>query len=160
MEFLDDVSGGTFYRYWRVLIEDRTNGNGPTAIQMGYAYVGDYLTFTTTNLARGFDKGLVDPSTVQQTDSGREYFNKRCPYHVFGNLQVQLPLRAEKDAWEQFVNDHGRVEPFFMSIDPGLKISTDLVDLTMFVNFQTLPTSGHVYLDRFNIQNFSVREVV
>lgn len=148
------------YKYVRIKFNDRTNSNGPTAVSASYLYVGNYLTFTTTNIARGFQKQLVDPSDIQETQSGRRYFNQRTLYERFNNLQIQLPERSERLTFQQFVYDFGLTNPFFISIDPGLKISDELVELTKFVYFDPLPTIDHVFLDRYNIQGFSVREVV
>jgi len=159
LEFFDAISD-TAYRYWRVLIQDKTNGNGPQSIAMGYLYLGDYLSFTSTNVARGFSKNIVDPSTVQATPSGRRYFNKRSPYNQLSGLQIQLPNRAERLAFEQFSYDHGVTDPFFISLDPGSRISDELHELTYFVNFESLPNFGHRFIDYYDIQPFTVREVV
>ena len=157
MKFLDD---GTNYKYWRIEINDRTNPGGPSVVSASYLYVGNYLTFTSTNVARGFSKALVDPSDIQESQSGRRFFNRRTLYETWSNLGIQLPERSDRLAFEQFVYDYGLTNPFFFSIDPGLAISDDLVELTKFVYFDPLPTIDHVFLDRFNIQGFSVREVV
>ena len=158
--YLKFLSEGTQYKYWRIEINDRTNPSGPSAVSACYLYVGNYLTFTTTNVARGFSKQLVDPSDIQEAQSGRRFFNQRTLYETWNNLSIQLPERSERLAFEQFVYDFGLTNPFFFSIDPGLAISDDLVELTKFVYFDPLPSIDHQFLDRFNIQGFSVREVV
>lgn len=156
--YLHFTAEAQFYRYCRILIEDRTNSVG--SISMGYLYVGDYISFTSTNIARGFSKSLTDPSTIQATPSGRRYFNKRTPYNNLNNLQIQLPKRDERLTFEQFVYDHGLAEPFFISLDPQTSISNALSELTFFVNFSALPNLGHRFVDYYDIQPFSVREVV
>ena len=157
LKFIDE---GTTYKYWRIEINDRTNATGPSVVSASYLYLGNYLTFTSTNVARGFSKSLVDPSDIQESQSGRRYFNRRTLYETWSGLSIQLPERSERLAFEQFVYDFGLTSPFFFSIDPGLAISYELVEMTKFVYFDPLPTIDHVFLDRFNIQGFSVREVV
>ena len=158
--YLTFIDSGTEYKYWRIEIIDKANANGPAAVSSSYLYVGNYLTFTTSNVAQGFSKQIIDPSDVQESQSGRRFFNRRNKYEIFNNLQIQLPERSERLAFEQFVYDFGLTNPFFISLDPGLFISDDLVELTRFVYFDPLPTIDHVFLDRYNIQGFSVREVV
>jgi len=159
LQFFDAIAD-TNYRYWRILIQDETNGNGPTSVSMGYLYLGTYITFVTTNIARGFDKELIDPSSIQETNTGRRFFNKRNIYNALNNLQIQLPCRAERLEFEQFVYDFGLAEPFFISLDPGTNISDALSELTYLVNFSSLPNFGHRFVDLYDIQPFSVREVV
>jgi hypothetical protein len=157
--FLDDIDD-TNYRYWRITIEDPTNGNGPNSIAIGYVYLGDYITFASTNLAIGFGKQLIDTSSQSESESGRQFFNKRSPYNTLSGLQIMLPTRSERLTFEQFVYDFGISDPFFISLDPGTCISDDLYELTYFVNFSEIPSIDHKFLDYYDIQSFSVREVV
>lgn len=157
LTFMDDVD---VYKNYRVKIEDRTNPAGPSAVCASYLYIGDYLTFTSSNIARGFSKSLVDTSEIQQARSGRTFFKQRTKYYEWTGLEIQLPTRAERKAFEQFVYDYGLTNPFFMSLDPGNCISDELVEMTRFVYFTDLPECSHQFLDRFNLTGFSVREVV
>jgi hypothetical protein len=157
MTFFDD---GTQYKFARLKITDRTNANGPAVVSGSYLYVGDYLTFTSTNISRGFTDTIVDPTERQESQSGRLFFKERRKYFAASGIQIQLPTQAEKNDFKQFVYDYGINNPFFLSIDPGLSISSELVEFTRFVYFDSLPNFNHVFIDRFNIAAFSVREVV
>ena len=158
--YFDFLADGSNYRFARIEFQDRTNPNGPGAINASYVYVGDFIDFSTTNIASGFQKQTNDPSNVQTAQSGRRFFNTRNRFTSFNNIAIQLPSRADRLTFEQFVHDFGLSNPFFISIDPGTMISDDLAELTKFVNFDGLPTLNHVFVDYYNIQEFSVREVV
>ncbi len=156
LAFLDDTSTAT-YRFWRIQIIDRLNYLGPEGISLAYAYIGDDITMTTSNMSTGFSKELVDPTNVLQSESGALFFETRPRYLSFSNAQVQLLSGQEKRDLEQLFYELGKRTPFIVSIDPNLEVSESLEELTRFVVMVTNPTFDHVIRDYYNI-NFEMRE--
>lgn len=156
LKFIDTINTAS-YRFWRIKIVDRLNYLGPEGIKIAYAYIGDHVTMTTSNIAIGFRKELNDPSNVLQSENGALFFETRPRYLSFSNAQVQLLSGAEQRTLEQAFYDLGKREPFFVSIDPDVAVSGELGDLTRFVVMTNNPTFDHVIRDYYNI-NFDMRE--
>lgn len=152
-----DTENTASYRFWRVQIVDRLNYLGPEGIKIAYIYVGDHVSMTTSNIATGFRKELVDPSNVLQSENGALFFETRPRYLSFSNAQVQLLSGSEQRELEQLFYDLGKREPFFVSIDPDLEVSATLGELTRFVVMTNNPTFDHVIRNYYNI-NFDMRE--
>ena len=156
LKFIDEDNTAS-YRFWRVTIVDRLNYLGPEGIKIAYIYLGDHVSMTTSNIATGFRKELVDPSNVLQSESGALFFETRPRYLSISNAQVQLLSGAEQRELEQLFYDLGKREPFFVSIDPSLAVSVNLDQLTRFMVMTNNPTLDHVLRDYYNI-NFEMRE--
>jgi hypothetical protein len=160
MTCFDTETVDTAYRYWWYEFIDRRNPGGPEAIRGSYFYLGDSISFTGTNIAQGMTKRVVDPTILRRSQSNRRYFNIKTRHNVFDDLQIQLPTKDDRTAFEQFVYDFGVFKPFFIAIDPGLAISDELQELTLFGYFDTLPDIDHQFLKFWNIVGFTVRESV
>jgi len=156
LKFIDAINEAS-YRYWRIEFIDRLNYLGPEGIKIAYAYIGDHITMTESNIATGISKELSDPSNVLQSESGALFFEVRPRYLSISSAQIQLLSGAEKRAIEQMFYDLGVRTPFFISIDPGLQVTASLEELTRFVVFARPPTFEHVIRDYYNI-NFEMRE--
>jgi hypothetical protein len=156
MRFLDDIND-VAYRFWRVLIVDRLNPLGPSGLEFGFVYVGDYRTMTTTNIQVGFTRSPVDPSTVQQSEGGALFVEKRPRYLTISSATIALLSGTEYDEMDQLFFDLGVREPFFVSVDPTLQISRQLPDLTRFMIMTKPPEMQHVIRDYYNV-SFSMRE--
>lgn len=156
MKFIDEDNTAT-YRYWRLKIVDRMNFLGPQGMSLAYAYVGDHTTITTSNIATGFSKELVDPSNTLQSENGALFFEVRPRYLSVSGAEVQLLNGAEQRELEQAFYELGRRMPFFVSIDPGTEVSDTLDELTRFMVMTKNPTLQHVIRDYYNIQ-FEMRE--
>jgi hypothetical protein len=155
MSFFDDSS--SVYRYWRIEIIDRENTLGPTGLYFSYAYLGDHLTLANTNIASGFSKSYTDPSNTVQSESGAIYIEERPRYLEYSSSEIQLITDDDRDNLEQFFYDVGIRTPFFVSLDPGLEVSTNLPDNTRLMIMTESPQFSHVYRGYYNV-SFSMRE--
>ena len=156
MKVLDaDVT--TSYAYWRILITDRRNTLGPTGLSFGYIYLGDHVSMTSTNLAIGFSKKLVDPSNVSSSENGALFFEERPRYLEISNSGIPMLNGTDADEIEQLFYDIGIRTPFLFSIDPDEEISRNLSDLTRLMIMTTSPDFSHVIRDYYNV-NFEMRE--
>lgn len=153
--FFDSTSSD--YRYWRVVVQDRLNTLGPTGITIAYAYIGDHVTVTNTNIASGITRSLNDPSNTLQSENGALFVETKARYASYSSCQIQLITGNEKRAIEQFFYDVGVRTPFFISFDPGLNITSSLAELTNWVVMTQAPTFVQVFAAYFNI-SFSMRE--
>lgn len=158
LTFLDTIND-TSYRYWRFYFQDKLNPLGPEGFSFGYIYLGDYLTFDDRNVFNGFQKQIVDPSTVQETESGVMYFSNKKRYAVLSGNTIGFLDKSQRDLMEQFFYDYGRTTPFFVSFDPTLCWTNNASDYTKFVVFQDNPTFTHVIFDKFNI-SINFKEVL
>lgn len=157
-EWLDSQSDTT-YRYACFEIIDRTNPLGPTGLKIGRLWLGDYTTVTTTNVATGFSKTLVDPSEVAESIGGGRYFNRRTKYRTFKNLSMQNMDADERRTIEQLFSDIGRDQSFFVSIDPYLSYSDDFQEFTFYANFEGEPQLKHLIRDIYTM-DFELREAL
>ena len=64
----------TTSRYWRIEIDDQSNGDG--YVQVGRLFIGDGWT-PETNYDYGASEGFADDSQVEQAQGGTEYFDTR-----------------------------------------------------------------------------------
>ena len=122
-------------------------------------YVGGFVQLDDTNIARGFTKAIQDPSNASTSESGHRYFDTRQKYWTFSQCAIQNMPDSERLVLEQFFFDVGISEPFFISIDPELNISSDISDYTKYVHFARPPVFNHLFTTYYNV-NFELREAV
>lgn len=156
-QFMDAVADSS-YRYIRIYIEDKQNPLGPTGLKISQLYVGDYLSFTSRNIKTGFKKQIIDPTTRSVSYSGASYFDERAKYIEITGNTLPFLLRADRDSFEEFFNLFGVSNPFFVSLDPTLCITSDLNDFTKYVVFKSSPASVNIIAEYFNV-TFDVMEV-
>jgi hypothetical protein len=157
-DFLDSNTDIT-YRYACLEIVDRLNPFGPTGLKIGRIYLGDYVTFTTSNVAKGMDKSTIDNTEVSKTLSGVNYYNTRTKLRSYSSNEIQNPSAAERRIFEQMFEDLGIATSLFVSFDPYQNISTTTNEMSFYCNFTAAPKLTHVIRDYFNI-NFSVEEAL
>jgi hypothetical protein len=157
-QFFDEIADSGF-RFWRFYFEDKYNTNGPEGFSLSYIYLGDYTTLTSTNIQRGLNKTIVDPSLQTESESGAIYFDKKTKFVRFQNGIIALLETSARDELEQLFFDFGTTTPFFISIDPRNCISSTLPDFTKYVVFEAAPVSTHVKGQYFNM-TMSFREVL
>lgn len=157
-KFLDDLSN-TSYRYWRLEIVDKFNPAGPLGFKFGYFYLGDYLTLTQRNVAKGFTKTFDDSSTVLTSERGAKFFQKGVKTTKFEQLEIAYMNAADRQALEQALYDLGTTTPFFVSFDPTLLVSADLSELTRYVVFDSAPVFTHQFHNVYSVR-FAVSEVI
>lgn len=155
--FLDDLTTST-YRWWKFELTDISNTLGPN-ISLSHIYLGDYVTFLERDVAHGYNKTMIDPSTVTTAESGALYFDTKSKFASFSELRLDILKRADKDALESLFYRTGKTIPFYCSIDP-LSYYTDTIDeLTKFVYFSSEPNFIHTFRDMFST-SLNLREAV
>jgi hypothetical protein len=156
MRFLDDAD--TNYRYFKIKIVDQENPIGPQ-LPISYLYLGDYVTILSTNVANGFDKINLDPSSVSAAESGVLYFDTKQKYSQFNSMSVNVLSKADKDTLEKAYDSLGKTTPFFISLDPTNIITDTIFELTKLVVFNEMPSFRHIIRDIFS-SSISVREIL
>lgn len=158
MRFQDDLDDYS-YRYLKFGFDDRLNPCGPKGFEIGHVYAGDYETYTTTSVNRGFDKKTVDPSLVNETDAGALFFLKRPKYRTWQNMEIENVAASERRIIEDLYEDVGLSKSFYLSLDPTLTLSEELQELTVYGNFASDPRWRSVIRDVFT-QSLEFREAV
>lgn len=157
--FFDNLTEvGRTYRKWRIQIIDRLNPLGPTGLKFSRLYIGDHST-TDTNVASGFSKPIVDPTTTQRSESGVAFFNEKVKYQRLQNTLYQVIGESDRVYLEQLYQDFGKSLPLFVSVDPQAGVSVDLSEFTYYGNFDADPTPRNLFRDKWAMQ-FSFREAV
>lgn len=149
----------TTYRFWKFKMVDRENPSNETGLPISNFYLGDYTTMTQTNVARGFQKQIIDRSSKLTSIGGQQYYNEKDKFITFSNLSIQYLTETERYALETFFHRKGISTPFYMSMDPTLCITSEIEDLTRLVRFDTPAQLTHVFKDRYSI-SFTASEVI
>lgn len=139
----------TYYRYWRLKIIDRRNMFG--GIGFGYLYIGGSDQLGSTNLARGFSRSRVDPSIITTSESGQKFADTRIKFEKFTGMSITNLIAADKDRIEVNFEDFGTTEPFFISLDPLLQISTVEDEYTRLVRFAGPPNIQQLFLNYYTM---------
>lgn len=159
--FIDDVDSS--YRWWRIKVENISQERNSLGLYdgIGHLYIGGVESLTTDNrnMSGGFGHASVDLSDMSESDTGRKFFNTRIKRQEIGSIQVGLLGTTDKNVLEQFYDDVGTHNPFFISIDPTIAITDDIKKLTRFVYFKDAPSFQHVFYNRFNC-SFSLEECI
>jgi hypothetical protein len=146
------------HRYWRLLIKDRANPGGPTALKIGFASVSTAIKFESTSISNGFNVRYQDNSTVLVSENGAKYFDLRPKVWTLSG-EIQFIYDDERRDVEQFFYDNGIHDPFFMSIDPELLVFGGHSEVTKLVRFTETPSLTHIIRGYFSA-SLSVDEVV
>lgn len=155
--FIDDQTTYT-YRYWRIEWIDRTN-IGTAALKVSHIYIGDHETFTSTGLASGFSKQVVDQSKPTYSDDGSVFWRTLPKYRVVGNAEVQLLTQTERNSIEAVLDRLGTVSACYLALDPTLAVTPDYSDSVIFGRFTQRPSMQHVFRSYYSMQ-FEFREAV
>lgn len=157
MKFLNDED--TAYRFWKVIIQDKQNPEGPEGISIGVLYLGDYVTLDNTNYSIGFDNSDVDPSSVAISESGVLHYDAKTKYSAISGGGVDVLFRSDKDRLKAMFEYLGLTTPFFVSIDPLLLTTSTIEELTKYVVFASEPKFTHIINDLYSV-SLDFREVI
>ena len=150
-KFFDEIED-TSFRHWRIEIFDVDNNssNGPS-LYFGYIYLGDYVSLTKRNIESGFTKVQTDKSIVQTSESGVSYFDKKTKFVEYSNTGIKFIDKEQRFIFEKLFRKTGIIEPFFISLDPKLKVDNFLWENTRYVRFKNEPKFTHVKGEYYNI---------
>lgn len=157
--FIDSLLTDTRYRFWRFHIFDRFNAIGPEeCIKVSNLYLGDYTTLSDFNINNSFQKVTVDESVRSQSEGGSIYFDEKTKYTLFQSIGYGFIDKTARKTLESLYNRLGTTTPVYVSLDPNLKISDQLEDLTIYCVYNNSPVMSHVIYDKFNY-SIEFREV-
>lgn len=140
------------YEYFALRIVDRENALGTAGISIGYLYLGDHETLTTSNIGIGWSKEYVDNSVVMTSRDGTRFANTQPKFRSFRGVAAGNMLAAERRELEQFFYDLGISQSFFVSFDPALEVSADVDELTLFAHLPTEVIFTHVIRDYMSMR--------
>lgn len=157
--FIDSILTDTRYRFWSFRINDRMNALGPEeAVKISHVYLGTYTTLDDYNINNSFQKVVIDETVRTQSEGGSLYFDNRTKYTVFNSVGYGFLDKTSRETLEKLYNRIGTSIPVYVSLDPNLKISSQLDDLTIYCVYNNSPTMSHVIYDKFNY-SIEFREV-
>ena len=145
------------YQFWRIQIIDRTNPLGPN-LSLGYCYIGTFTNFSH-NIDVGFSASRIDNSSVFRSDGATLYFDSKVKNLALGNLRIAFLTTDDKLSLENLFNDKGVTQPFFISLDPQLAVSSGLDEFTKFVRFGSNISMNHI-INSYYQCSFELVEVV
>ena len=156
-KFIDSIATDLRYRHWKFKIIDRKNPLGPEeSIKISHIYLGDYTQITSRSIQSGFNKATEDPSVRSESEGGALYFDTKTKFSLIQNVGYAHLSKSDRLTLENLFDEKGTTTPFYVSIDPNLKISTQLDELTKYVVYDSSPNFSHVIFDKFNYSiNFS-----
>jgi len=150
-KFFDDQTTYS-YRYWRILIDDKTNPNGPNALNISHLFLGNYTTFTTRNLNQVFSLNYLDQSNVQSSINGGRFFNERPLIRSVTGSGLDLMSNDQVKEIKNLIKRLGITRSFYFSADPTLCITDEIKDLTFYANFDGQFIFEHVFNQYFNFR--------
>ena len=142
------------YLYWRVGWSDPTN---PNTVNIGRGFLGTYQELVSSNVGTGFQKQIVDPSGVFESDRGARFGDEKPLYQTFAQLRIAHPTASDRAILETIRQAHGITKPLFVSIDPAAEVSTDIGELTAYCHFEQANPFTHIITDRYDY-SFGLRE--
>jgi hypothetical protein len=162
-ELIDRTDAGAFafltggYRYWRVIITDRNNPNGPL-MRFSNVYVGPYIEVTDRNISTGFAQKIIDSSNKIECESGSSLYNSKVKYDTFNNCEMQFLTKANRDTLYKMFKRIGNSHAIYISVDPDLAVSSTLDALTTYCRIIGDVNFSHQIRDYFNL-SFAIEEV-
>ena len=146
--FIDDVVDSA-WRYCRIILQ---HPEGPIHSEIGYLYIGDYSSFTDRNISTGFEERFVDTSKVSESDDGQLFTNQKTPYRVLTGISVGLANPANVNFLKRLFYLKLKAAPFFVALDPKVRISETIDDLTIFCRFTQEPQNQQVLFNKFELK--------
>jgi hypothetical protein len=142
-------------RFWRIKIVDKTNSDVKAAV----AYIGDHVELNDTNIAIGFNRIREDQSQRLYSESGAMYLDRRPKVMSISGLEIKFLKETELANIDQLFYDVGFENPFFLCIDPDNAVSTNLSEMTHYVQVISGVQIRHVLRGMYDM-SFDLREVL
>lgn len=143
------------YRHWFINITDPTNPEG-SGIRIAHLYLGEYVQLGK-NISTGFQDTIVDPSSLQEAQSGKLFIDKRTKYAATTNLSIPLSSISDKETLQDIFLRQGFDGHWYLILDPRLKLSSEVDMLNRFVRFDSNPEFTQEFFNIYE-SSFTVRE--
>jgi hypothetical protein len=140
------------YRYWKLYIEDKGNGNG--YISIGAFMLGNYWNPVRCRPQFPLKKDFIDLSSTVFSEGGQSYSDIKEQTESYNIEMTGLTIVDEEYFWNIY-NKFGKSKPFFIAMDSNLAFSSD--SKIKFVKFKDDPSEVLVRPNNFSI-SFQVRE--
>lgn len=130
----DDYFDSSYYRYARIYIEDKDNGNG--YIQINCAALGEQWSLVRGRAQFPFDELYIDSSVITTNKDLTYYAEERTKLYQYRVRMSALKIAA-KEELQDFFTDYGTYKPFFVSIDTDQAFSSSAERLIKLVRLQS-----------------------
>ena len=129
----DDYFNSSYYRYARIYIEDKDNGNG--YLQINVAALGEQWNLVRGRAQFPFSEVYVDNSVITVNKDATYYAEERTKLYQYRVKMSALKIAA-KEELQDFFADYGKHKPFFVSIDSDGVFSSSAERLIKLVRLQ------------------------
>lgn len=136
-------------RYWRLYIEDKSNGNG--YVEIGSLFLGIFFQATRGAISFPLSGNYVDRSVTSFSEGGQTFSDVRQKTEILG-FEWRLLTKSEKEEIDDIFNNNGVSLPFFIQLDPDLAFSSRSAKYIRFVKFDSAPTYSLDSANNFTCQ--------
>ena len=143
-------------RFWRIYFNDPDNTDN--YIEIGYVFLGESASLTSSDVKFGWSETRLDDSDREESDGGEPWFDEKTQRDRWA-FDLEYMDKTDKDNMIEMFKIVGKHKPFFLSLDPDLKISSSQVELTRFVRFIDNLEPINVFYNMYNIR-ISVEEAI
>jgi hypothetical protein len=143
-------------RFWRITINDPNNIDN--YLEIGNLHLGQSITFTSTDLNLGWSDAIIDDSEKVLSDGNEAWFDQKTQRAKY-TFQLQYMGYDEMLQLKDFFSLVGQHVPFYLTLDPDLKISTTLSELAIYCRFTGELEFTNPFYKLYTV-NLTVEEVV
>ena len=136
------------YRFWELYIDDPNNV--ANYIEIGNVFLGESVSFTSSDVKFGWKHKIVDDSDKTESDGNEPWFDKKTLRDKI-DFDMEYMNKIDWDALQKMIRKVGKHKPFYVHLDPDLKISANQNELCRYVRLQDTPDVPNVFLDMYNI---------
>jgi len=123
-------------RYWRFIIEDKTNPD--LYIQFSKVYLGDLYTPTRGAVQFPLGSDYVDLAKIQASEVGNVFVDIKQQSQDYSLSWFGL-TKTEMESLDDFIKEVGLVKPFFISMDPAANFSSAAARYVKYVRLVSNP---------------------
>jgi len=142
------------HRFWRLRIEDNFS---PDEIEIGHLYLGEFTKFADHYNAQGGINGEDDRSDISESESGQIYSFQKASQRIYESISLQALDVVDMDFLKNLFKRIGVRDPFFISIDPKLEITSALDETTFFCKIEESIKFTHITRNLYNTE-FKIKE--
>jgi hypothetical protein len=129
-------------RFWRVEISDTASLE--PFLEIGNVFLGDSIDFSSTDLNLDWEYEVLDDSESVVSDGGEAWWDKKAQRSAY-RFELNYMSKAERDNLEDLFRMVGKHKPFYINLDPDMKITLAQSELAIYCRF----TSGLAFVNPF-----------
>lgn len=154
VELTEDGLHTESLRYWSLYIQDQSNSQG--YIEIGSAFLGDYIEPTTGAPQFPFTDNQIDRSNTIFSEGGQTFSDIREKTASFSFQWIGLTT-TEKESINDFFSKSGTSNPFFIVMDEDEAFSNRTNYYTRYVKFENAPSFSLSRPNNWSV-TFNLRE--